>query len=125
MRPRLVILLASSVCSFAIAALPPLDDAAKARAADAAARTAWNDRVAAAALCQSQNALAARYLLQMKQMGKPVSPPVTTPVCVDPGPFVAHAPPLEAAGAHSPAETAKGPPSSRATATELEGGLKK
>ena len=50
------------------------------------------------------------------------------PACTDPGPFVApaaSAPPLEAAGAHSPPKTANAPPSSKATAAEQQGHTKK
>jgi hypothetical protein len=123
--PRLVITLASSVCTLAIAALPPLDDAAKAKAAETAARNGWNDKVAAFALCKSQDAVAARYFSEMQPAGKPTAPPIATAECTDPGAYVAPTPPLETAGAHSPPATNKGPPSSNATATELDGGLKK
>jgi len=123
--PRLGAVLAATCWIAAMAALPPLDDALKAKAAEAAARTAWNDKVAAFLLCQSQDAVAAEYFAQMKQAGKPVAPPVATAKCVDPGPYVAPTPPLEAAGAHSPPPTAAGPPNSTATEAELNGGLKK
>jgi hypothetical protein len=121
---RIVTALATTCCIAAMAALPPLDDAAKAKAAEAAARTAWTDKVAAYQLCKSQDAVAAQYFAQMKQEGKPVSPPIATAECADPGPYAAPTPPLEAAGAHSPPATASGPPNSRATEAELRGGAK-
>ena len=123
--PRLVITLATSVCTLAIAALPAPDEAAKAKAAETAARNAWSDKVAAFALCKAQDAVAAHHFAQMRQTGKAVPPPVATGACEDPGPFVAPTPPLEAAGAHSPPETAKRPPSSNIPASDLAGGLKK
>lgn len=122
--PRLVTACATTCCLAATAALPPLDDAAKAKAAEAAARTAWNDKVAAYQLCKSQDAVAAHYFAQMKQAGKPVAPPVVTAECTDPGPYAAPTPPLEAAGAHSPPATASGPPNSKATEAELKDGVK-
>jgi hypothetical protein len=123
--PRFGAVLATTGCIAAMAALPPLDDAAKAKAAAAAARAAWNDKVAAFQLCKSQDAVAAEYFAQMKQDGKQIAPPVATAQCADPGPFAAPTPPLEAAGAHSPPETASGPPNSKATEAELNGGVKK
>ena len=121
---RIVTALATTCCIAAMAALPPLDDAAKAKTAEAAARTAWTDKVAAYQLCKSQDAVAAQYFAQMKQEGKPVSPPIATAECADPGPYAAPTPPLEAAGAHSPPATASGPPNSKATEAELRGGAK-
>jgi len=121
---RIVSALATTCCIAAMAALPPLDDAAKAKAAEAAARTAWTDKVAAYQLCKSQDAVAAQYFAQMKQEGKPVSPPIATAECADPGPYAAPTPPLEAAGAHSPPATASGPPNGKATEAELRGGVK-
>lgn len=97
------------------AKLPALSDDAKAKAAEAAAKTAYGDKVAAYKLCQSQDRVAARYLDAAKASGKAASAPAATPACTDPGAFVyappASAPPLEAAGAHSPPATAAAPPS--------------
>ena len=104
----------------AIAKLPTPSDEAKAKAAEAAAKTAWSDKVAAYKLCQSQDRVAAQYLAAQKAVGKAASAPVATPACTDPGAFVytpaASAPPIEAAGAHSPAKTATAPPSTTAPA---------
>ena len=101
-------------CS-ALAKLPPLSDEAKAKAAEAAAKTAWTDKVASFQLCKAMNKAAANYQATAKQLGKTAATPVDTPACADPGPYVspaaASAPPIEAAGAHSPAKTANAPPS--------------
>ena len=109
----LLALLAAS--TFALAKLPPPSDEAKAKAAEAAAKTAWSDKVAAYQLCKSMDKVAAGYYADAKKAGKEAKPPASTPPCTDPGPFVASTPPggkpLEAAGAHSPPQTAAKPPS--------------
>ena len=85
--------------------------------------------VVAYQLCVAGDRLAARYRESPKASMKDAPPPVATPPCSDPGPFVppvvAEAKPLEAAGAHSPPATATAPPNSNATASELAGGIKK
>lgn len=52
---------ALAACSLAMAKLPPLDDAAKAKAAEAAAKAAWSGKVAAYKLCQVQDRIASEY----------------------------------------------------------------
>lgn len=107
----LTLALASGGAAFA--KLPPLSDEAKAKAAEAAARTAWSDKVAAYQLCQSMDRVAASYLERARAAGKALEP-VATPPCTDPGPFAyvpAEPKPIEAAGAHSPPQTAATPPS--------------
>jgi hypothetical protein len=47
--------------ALALATLPPPDEAAKAKAAEAAAKTAWQGKVEAYKLCQVQNRIAAAY----------------------------------------------------------------
>ena len=91
----------------AIAKLPPLSDEAKAKAAEAAAKTAWTDKVGAFQLCRAMDRTAEYYRKAAKASGKATPPAVETPPCVDPGPFVAAAAsaPLESSGAHSPAAT--------------------
>jgi hypothetical protein len=105
------------------AKLPPPSDDAKAKTAEAAAKTAWSDKVASFQLCKAMNKAAANYQAAMKQGGKPAATPIDTPPCVDPGAYVspsaASAPPIEAAGAHSPAKTATTPPSSTAPAATM------
>jgi hypothetical protein len=106
-----------------LAKLPALNDEAKAKAAETAAKTAWSGKVDNYALCKSQDKVAARYAQSAKASGKDVKAAVATPPCADPGPFVytaavaAAAPaasaakPVESAGAHSPTPTAAAPPS--------------
>jgi len=81
--------LSASLCSpLAWAKLPPPSDEAKAKAAEAAAKTAHADKVAAYQVCRSENKVAAEYFAASKKAGKPTNPPVATPPCVDPGPFM-------------------------------------
>ena len=106
--------------SVALAKLPPLSDDAKAKAAGAAAKTAYADKVGAYKLCQSMDHVAAVYLADAKKAGKDLKP-VATPPCADPGPFAYTPPsqkPLEAAGAHSPPGKATSPPSTNTPAAE-------
>jgi hypothetical protein len=77
--------------TLAAAKLPPLSDDAKAKAAEAAARTAHGNKVADFQLCKSMNRTAAVYFAEAKKAGKDVKPPTATPDCADPGPFVAPA----------------------------------
>lgn len=112
----------------ALAKLPPPSDEAKAKAAAAAAKTAWADKVGGYQLCQSMNRTAEYYRKIEKSAGNEAPTAVETPACADPGPFaapVAEAKPLEAAGAHSPTAMATSPPSSKATAAEIQGQPKK
>ena len=104
------------------AKLPPLSDEAKAKAAETAAKTAWTDKVGAFQLCKAMNKAAASYQAAMKHEGKTAAAPVDTPACADPGPYAspaASAPPLEAAGAHSPPKTANAPPSTTTPAAAM------
>ena len=111
----------------AFAKLPAVSDEAKAKAAEAAAKTAWSDKVGAYQLCQSMDRVAEQYRKKAKAEGRTTPAPVDTPRCADPGPYAAPAAskPLEAAGAHSPPETATAPPSSKATHSEISGSPKK
>jgi len=106
----------------AVAKLPPLSDEAKAKAAETAAKTAWSTKVADFQLCKSMDRVAAKYQADAKAAGKPAPPSTQTPACGDPGPFVYTAPeakpPIEAAGAHSPAKTAAEPPSTTTPAAQ-------
>lgn len=56
-----------AVCSLAMAKLPPPDEATKAKAAEAAARNAWQAKVDGYQLCKAQDRVAAAY---MKTAGK-------------------------------------------------------
>lgn len=88
-----------------LAKLPALSDDAKAKAAEAAAKTAWSGKVDAYLLCKSQDKAAAHYYKTAKANGKEAKPPVAMPACADPGPFV-QTPPA-AAPAPAAAEPAK------------------
>jgi len=83
---------------------PPLDDAGKAKAEEAKARTAHATKVDNYKLCKSMDVAAAHYA---KTAGaKATKPSDKAPACVDPGPFGAVAP---APGAASPVPAAKAP----------------
>ncbi len=136
------LLLAASAVSWA--KLTPASDEAKAKAAEAAAKTAWTGKQDAYLLCKSQDRVAA-YVKKTQGGAKPaakdakakdakdtkdaagktvaVAAPAGPAPCADPGPFVYTPPelpkPLAAAGAQSPAATAKNPPSTSAPAASL------
>jgi hypothetical protein len=101
------LVLASLFSVSAMAKLPAPSDEAKAKAAEAAAKTAHGNKVADFQLCKSREKVAAHYYKTAKASGKPTSPPVATPACADPGPFVAAAPAAPAAVAAAPAAAAK------------------
>jgi hypothetical protein len=121
MKKLTTLLLLAVASGLAGAKLPPLSDEAKAKAAEAAAKAAWSDKVGAYQLCLVMDKVAARYLADAAKAGKTLQP-AATPPCTDPGPFVYAPPaekPLEAAGAHSPAATATAPPNSKTPHAEL------
>ena len=102
------LVLASLFSASAMAKLPALSDEAKAKAAEAAAKTAHGNKVADFQLCKSREKVAAHYYKTAKASGKQTTPPVATPPCADPGPFVAAAPaPAAPAVAAAPAAGAK------------------
>jgi hypothetical protein len=117
---RLALLLCCAFgASVSFAKLPALSDEAKAKAAEAAAKTAHGDKVGAYQLCQSMDRVAAKYFADAKKDGREVKPAVATPPCSDPGQFTltpVAAKPLETAGAHSPPGTAVSPPNTNAPA---------
>ena len=109
----------------ALAKLPPLDDAAKAKAAEAAAKQGWQAKVDAYQLCKAQDKVAAFY---KKTAGsapsKPATPVTAAPPapCIEPGPFAYNPPeqkPLETSGAHSPTGTAASPPSVKENSAQM------
>lgn len=116
----------AGLASAAYATLPPAPEAAKEQAKEAAAKAAWQDKVAAYKLCQTQDQVADRYRKDLKGEGKTAPAPMTAAACQDPGPFVSPLAqkPIEASGAHSPAATASTPPSQNATAAETMGSKK-
>jgi hypothetical protein len=97
--PALVLALAFSGATWAKIPAPVLNDEAKAKAAEAAAKTAHAGKVADFQLCRSMDRVAARFQAEAKAAGKEVKPAVATPPCADPGPFVAAAPAATAAPA--------------------------
>ena len=89
------------------AKLPAPSDEAKAKAAEAAAKTAWSNKTADFQLCRAQERVAARFLADAKKAGREVNAPVATPACADPGPFVTMAAAVPAsAPASAPAPAA-------------------
>jgi hypothetical protein len=123
-------LIATLLAGPVLAKLPPLSDDAKAKAAEAASKAAWTDKVGAYKLCLSMDHVAEVYRKEAKAAGKDASATAAAPACTDPGPYAAAATPaaskpLEASGAHSPAGMATSPPSTNATAAQMSGGPKK
>ena len=122
---RILILAASAlVTGTALAKLPAPSDEAKAKAAEAAAKTAYGNKVADFQLCKSMDRVAAAYRDGARKAGKDLTKPTDTPSCADPGVFSytppeAAKPPIEAAGAHSPAKTAASPPSTTTPAAAM------
>jgi hypothetical protein len=134
-----------AACGLALAKLPApqLDDAAKAKAAETAAKAAWQAKLDGYQLCKAQDKVAAAYrkTASAPAAAKPAAAPVAaaasaaapaasgTPVaaappppCTDPGPFAYNPPeqkPLETAGAHSPSGTAATPPSVKPNSAEM------
>jgi len=106
LRPAAVAAATLAMSLAAWAKLPPLSDEAKAKAAEAAAKTAHANKVADFQLCQSMNRIAADYQASAKKSGKEVKPPTPTPACADPGPFV-YPPPAAPATAAAPAPAKK------------------
>ena len=133
------------VSGLVIAKLPALDDAAKAKAAETAAKAAWQGKVDGYLVCKVQDKLAAAYgknkaVPKAAKDVKPAAPAVAAataaqpaasgtpiafappPPCADPGPFAYNPPeqkPLETSGAHSPAGNATSPPSVKQSSAEM------
>ncbi|MDB5742234.1 MAG: hypothetical protein JWR68_549 [Polaromonas sp.] len=117
MKKLLITSLLLGACTLAAAKLPAPSAEAKAKSDEAAAKAAWAMKVDTYQLCQSQDRVAAVYFKSAQAAGKAAPPATATPPCEDPGAFSYAAPqtvkPLEVSGAHSPAETAVSPPSTR------------
>jgi hypothetical protein len=95
MNKALFALILAAVSATAFAKLPAPSDEAKAKAAEAAAKTAHAGKTDAYMLCKSQDKVAAHVQKTNKaQAGKPVA----TAPCADPGKFV-YTPPEAAAPA--------------------------
>ena len=104
MKKILLLVTSLALSSLALAKLPPPSEEAKAKAAEAAAKTAHGDKVAAYQLCKSREKVAAHYY-KTTGKGKPVSKEAT-PACADPGPYK----PAEQAAAPAAAPAAPAAP---------------
>ncbi len=112
LKTKTPVVLAALICgsmfalSTASAKLPPPSDEAKAKAAEAAAKTAHAGKVDSYKLCKSMESVASGYYASAKKAGKETKPPVATPPCADPGPFVYTPAPPAAPAAAAPAAPA-------------------
>jgi hypothetical protein len=104
-------LIAVLAATSAPAKLPAPSDEAKAKAAEAAAKTAHTNKLASYQLCKSMDTVASTYYAKAKQEGKTVKEASKTDACTDPGPFV-YVPP---APASAPAGAAAAPAAAPAT----------
>lgn len=123
-------LFAALAAAPALGKLPPISEEAKALAAEAAAKTAWSDKIGSYKTCLAQDRAAQAYRNNVSVTVKTAPTPGAVQPCADPGPYVSAITPqankpLEAAGAHSPPGLAVSPPSGKATAAEIAGGVKK
>ncbi len=84
MKSIAVFVLGAALSLSALAKLPPLNDEAKAKAAEAAAKAAHGGKVEGYLLCKSQDKVAAHY----RKGHKDAKAAAATSPCADPGPFV-------------------------------------
>ena len=91
-----------TLATAAFAKLPPLDDAAKAKAAETAARAAWQAKIDAFQLCKAQDAVAAKY---RKSQGGAAAVKTSAPAQQPAAPQAA-APQAAASGTPTPATAA-------------------
>ncbi len=96
--------------AFAKLPSPVLTDEAKAKAAEATAKTAHGNKIADFQLCKSREATAAYYYKSAKATGKETKPATDTPACADPGAFVFPLPAAPTAVAPAPSTTAAAKP---------------
>lgn len=85
MKKTILLISALALSGAALAKLPAPSDEAKAKAAEAAAKTAHGNKVADFQLCKSREKAAAHYY-KTTGKGKPLSKE-PTPACADPGPY--------------------------------------
>lgn len=98
--PTLLATLLLAMSTSAFAKLPPPNDEAKAKAAEAAAKTAHTAKADGYLLCKSQDKVAAHVQRTNKaKAGKPAA----TPPCADPGKFVYTPPEATPTAAVAPA----------------------
>lgn len=105
MKKTLLVLSALALSFGALAKLPAPSDEAKAKAAEAAAKTAHGNKVADYQLCKSREKVAAHYYKTAKATGTKTNAPTATPACADPGAYK----PAEQAAAPAPAAPAAAP----------------
>ena len=110
MKKSLFALAVAMLCASAFAKIPApvLTDEAKAKAAEAAAKTAWSGKLEGYLLCKYQDKAAANYVKTAAATGKTPKPATPLPACVEVGPFV-YTPagaPTAAAAAPAPAPAA-------------------
>ena len=92
---------------------PALSDEAKAKAAEAAAKTAHAGKVDAYKLCASMDKVSAGYHAARKKAGAEAKAPTATPPCADPGTFV-YPQPVAGAPAAAAATVAAATPAANA-----------
>ena len=120
---KLVFVLATAVLALpALAKLPAPSDEAKAKAAEAAAKTAHAGKVDNYKLCLSMDKAAAHYFKTAAAAKKEVKPALATPACADPGPYVPTVPAVAAAPGAAPAAA---PAVAPAAAPAAKAGAKK
>jgi hypothetical protein len=78
-----------ATASWAKIPAPVLDDAGKAKAEEAKAKTAWTGKMDAFQLCKAQDRVAAYVAKNAKAAAKTAATPSA---CADPGPFVSTLP---------------------------------
>ena len=124
-----LVLITLAYAGIACGKLPPLSDEDKAKAAQTAAKAAWDDKVSLYKTCLAMDRVAEVYRRDLKGVGKQIPSPTATAPCADPGPYVAPltpvaSKPIEASEAHSPPGLATSPPSTNAPAAEMPKGTK-
>lgn len=108
MKKTLLLISVLALSGAAMAKLPAPSDEAKAKAAEAAAKTAHGNKVADYQLCKSREKVAAHYY-KTTGKGKP-APKEATPACADPGPYK---PAEQAAAPAAPAAPAAAKPAGK------------
>jgi hypothetical protein len=94
MRTTIVWILVAAA-ALAYGKLPPQSDAAKAQAAQSAAKAAWDDKVSAYKTCRAQDRAADMYRSNLEAAAKDIPTPTATASCADSGPYVAPVTPVE------------------------------
>jgi hypothetical protein len=74
--------------AFAKLPTPVLTEEAKAKAEETKAKAAHGNKIEAYKLCKAMDKSAAHYYKTAAAAKKDPKPPVATPACADPGPFV-------------------------------------